>query len=143
VDVPVDQAAKLGVELTGAGILSRPARLFQMAVDAVKSGPAWPDPLYSMLPFRAAESADQNGTVHTLNAESRDIMHIDKLAAKGMDGTGAVGGIVDSGLYITHPDFEDRVAAYIDLTDGGTKDYVGHGTHVAGSIGGSGKASEG
>ena len=145
VDVPLNEAAKLGTARAEEGIVSRPARIFKMAVDQLKRGPSWPDPLYSMLPFKmeAPRDAEDASGVHTQNFESRSLLKVDKMWAKGMDGTGAVVGIVDSGMDVTHPDFEDRVAAYIDLTDGGTKDYVGHGTHVAGSIGGSGKASDG
>jgi len=150
VDVPIAEAPKLGVALAEDGILSRPARMFKMVADQIKRGPSWPDPLFSVLPFATSLSpsvplpkSEEGGRFTTLNADSRSILKVSGLAAKGMDGTGSVVGIIDSGLDMSHPDFENRVAAYIDLTDGGTKDYVGHGTHVAGSIGGSGKASDG
>ena len=48
-------------------------------------------------------------------------------------------------LQYSHPDFEDRVIAFQDFVNGrqGFYDDSGHGTHVAGCIGGSGRLSNG
>ena len=44
---------------------------------------------------------------------------------------------IDTGLRITHQDFTGRVAYGVDLTNGGAnEDCHGHGTHTAGTIGG-------
>ena len=46
--------------------------------------------------------------------------------------------VVDTGIYAAHSDFENRVTAgFTSITDGrGSNDCNGHGTHVAGTIGG-------
>jgi subtilisin family serine protease len=63
----------------------------------------------------------------------------------GLDGHGEVIGIFDSGLDVTHPDFQAVGRAVITAGfDGlGSSDLVGHGTHVAGIAAGSGEASNG
>lgn len=56
------------------------------------------------------------------------------------DGTGVQVYVVDSGILSTHVDFGGRVnttQAYTTIQDGyGTEDCLGHGTHVAGVVGG-------
>ncbi|WP_293771210.1 S8 family serine peptidase [Sporichthya sp.] len=54
-------------------------------------------------------------------------------------GTGVSAYVIDSGIRATHEQFGGRVTAgYTAISDGfGTGDCHGHGTHVAGSIGGS------
>lgn len=58
--------------------------------------------------------------------------------AYGPNGAGVRAYVVDSGIYAAHSDFGARVAAGGDFAgDGrGTDDCTGHGTHVAGTIGG-------
>src|SRR5438093_970868 len=54
-------------------------------------------------------------------------------------GAGVVAYVVDTGILAGHADFGDRVVAGFNAVDdsGGTADCNGHGTHVAGIIGGS------
>ena len=62
----------------------------------------------------------------------------------GYDGTGVTVGILDTGIDATHPDLSDRIAGSANFTDApSTDDTVGHGTHVASIIAGSGAASGG
>ncbi|MEV0949552.1 S8 family serine peptidase [Promicromonospora sp. NPDC050249] len=69
--------------------------------------------------------------------------------AAGHTGEGVSVGVVDSGVDDAHPDLDDGVvAAARDFTGSGedpdsTTDDVGHGTHVASIIAGSGEASDG
>lgn len=57
----------------------------------------------------------------------------------GSSGEGVTAYVVDTGIYSGHSDFGDRVAEGFDaIGDGeGTEDCQGHGTHVAGTVGGS------
>ncbi|MBI4050877.1 MAG: S8 family serine peptidase [Elusimicrobia bacterium] len=158
VDVPIPQAAKLGKILEKQGINSRPALLKYLVTDALKSGPSWPDPFYGILPFPTGKLAmTKSGlpvktmTVETMNADSRSMMGIEALHQKGMSGNGSIVGVMDTGLDLNHPDFKDRVLAFIDLSGEslkepstkGLNDALGHGTHTAGSVGGSGASSGG
>lgn len=52
-------------------------------------------------------------------------------------GTGVTAYVIDTGIRTTHVDFGSRASTGIDLVDGGPADDCnGHGTHVAGTIGG-------
>lgn len=53
------------------------------------------------------------------------------------DGAGVTAYIVDTGILATHVDFSSRVRAGYDAFGGNTIDCNGHGTHVAGTVGGS------
>jgi serine protease len=52
------------------------------------------------------------------------------------NGQGVRAYIVDSGIRYTHTEFGGRASNGIDLTGGDGSDCIGHGTHVAGTVGG-------
>lgn len=61
----------------------------------------------------------------------------------GYRGTGVEVAVLDSGIDLSHPDFQGRIAATRDFTGTGIDDKTGHGTHVASTVLGSGAASAG
>lgn len=62
--------------------------------------------------------------------------------SRGITGRGVTVAIMDTGI-VMHPDFDRRILGFWDFTQGRTRAYDdnGHGCHVAGIIGGSGKMS--
>ncbi|HKD97857.1 MAG TPA: S8 family serine peptidase [Micromonosporaceae bacterium] len=55
--------------------------------------------------------------------------------AAGFTGVGVTVGVVDTGIDSTHPDLAGRVVAAQDFTGADdTRDFVGHGTHVAATV---------
>jgi len=58
----------------------------------------------------------------------------------GLDGTGINVSIIDTGINTTHPDIAGRVIKGYDFVnhDSDSADDNGHGTHVAGTVGGNG-----
>jgi subtilisin family serine protease len=129
-EVPLDRAASLAQELQQKGFSSRPAQAFRAEKAPVS-------------PLITSAGPEPKPRFNIMNAESRDMLGVSNLWKAGMDGSGATVGLIDTGIDAQHPDFKDRIVEYVDLTGDGGKDVLGHGTHVAGSIAGSGAASDG
>ncbi len=51
-------------------------------------------------------------------------------------GAGVTAYVIDTGIYIEHGDFSGRASVGTDIINDGNGDCNGHGTHVAGTIGG-------
>ena len=115
-------AAALWSELTGGGPAARrraPAR----GIDRI-----WLDARAQLL---LDQSASQIGAPQA--------------HALGLTGEGVTVAVLDTGLRLDHPDLAGRIAESRDFTDtiASAADDVGHGTHVAGTVAGSGAASQG
>ena len=85
-----------------------------------------------------------DGAVHADLDQSVPMIGAPAAWAAGYTGTGVKVAVLDSGIDATHPDLAGRIAAAASFVpDGSTADHIGHGTHVASTIIGSGAASGG
>jgi subtilisin family serine protease len=81
--------------------------------------------------------------VHTMLDVSVPLIGAPVVWQAGITGKDIKVGIVDTGIDPDHPDFVGRIAQMKDFTGQGSNDNHGHGTHVAGIVGGAGAASNG
>ncbi|WNG56079.1 S8 family serine peptidase [Archangium gephyra] len=91
---------------------------------------------------------EENGVVSTSAAQTSATWGIDRIDQRNLprdstynynfDGTGVHAYVIDTGMRLTHSQFTGRVGNGFDaITAGGTAaDCHGHGTHVAGTVGG-------
>ena len=82
---------------------------------------------------------DQTNPSWGLDRIDQTSLPLDSTYSYQSDGSGVTAYIVDTGLRSTHTEFTGRIlrSAYIDFGDNtGAEDCNGHGTHVAGIIGG-------
>jgi subtilisin family serine protease len=90
-------------------------------------------------------SVAQAATMHTMTTQTGAGWGLDRLdAASGLDqkytythiGKGVTAYVIDTGVDASGSDFGGRASVAFDATGGDGKDCNGHGTHVAGTIGG-------
>lgn len=83
------------------------------------------------------------GVVRPLLHESVPLLNVPPVWAAGFTGAGIRIAVIDTGIDATHLDLAGRIAASADHTGTGLSDDVGHGTHVAGIIAGTGSVYRG
>jgi serine protease AprX len=81
--------------------------------------------------------------VHTWLNSSAPLIAAPKVWETGLKGLGIKVGVVDTGIDESHPDFAGRIVATASFVGDSAKDDNGHGTHVAGTVAGSGAKSNG
>jgi len=103
------------------------------------------------IPGVAYIEADQMGSINTiwnqppnpstnpptgLDRTTQRLLPLDNLYTYDGTGTGVHAYVIDTGIRTTHSEFTGRIGAGFSLPSNSVEDCQGHGTHVAGTIGG-------
>jgi subtilisin family serine protease len=111
------------------------ARLSDQAVKQLSTDPA----VQSIEPDRIVEATDtQTGATWGLDRIDQRSLPLDNSYADGNEGANVNAYIIDTGINLSHNEFAGRLyGGYDAVTAGGNaNDCNGHGTHVAGTVGG-------
>ena len=84
----------------------------------------------------ATQSMDANGDPWGLDRIDQTALPLSRTYTYARDGAGVYAYVIDTGLQANHPDFGGRAQNVYDALGGSGADCHGHGTHVAGTIGG-------
>ncbi|OHU85038.1 MULTISPECIES: S8 family peptidase [Pseudoalteromonas] len=84
-------------------------------------------------------AADQNGAVWGLDRIDQQDLPLNGVYHYDYDGSGVTAYVIDTGVLVSHNEFGNRASHGYDFidNDADATDCNGHGTHVAGTIGGS------
>jgi subtilisin family serine protease len=82
------------------------------------------------------QTTDANGDPWGLDRIDQTALPLSRTYTYTRNGAGVTAYIIDTGLQANHPDFGGRAANVYDALGGSGNDCNGHGTHVAGTIGG-------
>jgi subtilisin family serine protease len=121
-----------------AAIKGFAATLPDSAVQALRNNPNVDYVEQDQTVSLSAEVLAQSPATWGLDRIDQQYRPLDTVYHYGYNGTGVTAFIIDTGIYASHEDFAGRVLAGATfINDGrGTNDCNGHGTHVAGTVGG-------
>jgi aqualysin 1 len=137
------RAARLDIRALGAKVLHRydhvldgfSARLSQRAIEALRSNP---NVAYIEADSRVTASDTQSPATWGLDRIDQRNRPLSNSYTYNATGTGVTAYIIDTGIRLSHTQFGGRAVSGFDAVDGGSADDCnGHGTHVAGTVGGS------
>ncbi len=135
--------ARVNVRALGAKVLRRynhaldgfAARLPERAVNALRSNP---NVAYIEADSKVTVSDTQSPATWGLDRIDQRNLPLSNSYTYNATGTGVTAYIIDTGIRFSHTQFGGRAVTGYDAIDGGSADDCnGHGTHVAGTVGGS------
>jgi subtilisin family serine protease len=109
------------------------ATLPSAAVDQVRANP---DVAYVEADAEVTLAEDQTGATWGLDRIDQREPALDGTYRYDRTGAGVTAYIIDTGILTTHQQFSGRTATGFSAIGGDTTDCNGHGTHVAGTVGG-------
>ena len=109
-----------------------------MALGKLRGGPALGTGGERIAELGGAPSSFQDTEHATWGLQAVKVLSADGKATTHFTGKGVRVAVIDTGIDLTHPAFKNRIAGQFPAVSGETsvQDQNGHGTHVAGTIGG-------
>jgi serine protease AprX len=128
-------AATVGIAQTIQGVVAT-SRTYRLIAASAHS--ALPGGINALSERDEVEMIWFDEPVHTLLDASVPLIGAPQVWQANVTGKNIKVAIVDTGIDPNHPDFAGRIAQIRDFTGEGDVDKNGHGTHVAGIVGGAG-----
>ncbi|MGH3741386.1 MAG: S8 family peptidase [Micromonosporaceae bacterium] len=137
--------AEMGAAATAADVGAKPLHTYKTALKgfAAKLSRAQLESLQGNPQVAAIE---EDGVVHADTTQTDEPWGLDRIDQRQLplsssyhythQGKGVKAYVIDTGIQAGHPTFGTRAKSVFDATGGTGRDCNGHGTHVAGTIGG-------